>query len=415
MGLFQKNPNEAFYAGGQKHFADVIKNTSPGDTLIWLNKEEDFNTNSTLIVAESEEALFFQDGVIEAVFTGGKYILETGNYPFISRLRNMRTGGISTFNCKVYFVNKVHSMEILWGTDTPIQVRDPIQGIATSVMARGAYRVQVQDSKKFLLKMVGNSTGYMVEDDLKLFFRNQFSQHIKSTIGKYIKNSGEEILGICSEQDMLAEKISEPVAEAFEEYGIRLIQFSVSGLDIPENDPNRAVLEAAYARRRQQEILGISWQQQESATVLHEMARNPGTGNMAGFGIGMGMGVAAGNAFGTMAQGMFQQQMQPGQQMQGQPVQQPVMQGQMAPQPEQPGMQAQAAPQSEQPMQAPQPEQQPANVITCPDCGTENAPGAKFCNNCGKKLIEEKPVCPNCGTENNPGAKFCNQCGTKLG
>ncbi len=51
MDLFSKNPNEELYTGGKKHFADVIKNTGPGELLIWLNGEEDFNTNSTLIVA----------------------------------------------------------------------------------------------------------------------------------------------------------------------------------------------------------------------------------------------------------------------------------------------------------------------------------------------------------------------------
>lgn len=376
MGLFQKNPNEVNYAGGKKHFADVIKNTSPVDTMIWLNPEEDFNNNSTLIVAESEEALFFQDGVIESVFTGGKYKLSTGNYPFLSRLRNSMTGGISTFNCKVYFVNKVHSIEVLWGTDTPVQVRDPIQGIATSVRARGAYRVQVKDSKKFLLKMVGNTTTVFQESDLQLYFRNQFSQHIKSTIAKYIKDSGEEILGICAEQDMLAEKISGSVAEAFEEYGIRLINFSIGGLDIPDDDPNRAVLEAAYARRRQQEILGISWGQQEASSILHEVARNPGTGEISGIGVGMGMGAAAGQVFGSLAQEMTA----------------PLASG---------AAQTKGAGTNQ-------------HSIRCPECGGENAAGAKFCNHCGKKLEPEKLVCPHCGQENQPGAKFCNACGKPL-
>ena len=35
---------------------------------------EDFNYGSQLIVAESEEALFFKDGIIESTFEGGKYI-----------------------------------------------------------------------------------------------------------------------------------------------------------------------------------------------------------------------------------------------------------------------------------------------------------------------------------------------------
>lgn len=393
MGLFAKNDNEVNYVGGKKHFADVIKNTSPVDTLIWLNGEEDFNNNSTLIVAESEEALFFKDGVIEQVFSGGKYKLETNNYPFLSRLRNAMTGGISTFNCKVYFVNKVHSMEVLWGTDSPIQVRDPVQGIATSVMARGAYRVQVKDSKKFLLKMVGNSKEYMTEQDLTVYFRSQFSQHIKSCIARYIKNSGEEILGICSEQDMLAEQITGYVEEAFDEYGIRLVNFSIAALDIPENDPGRIQLEEAYALHRANEIHGITWAQSTSADILHDVAKNPGAGGTAAAGAGLGMGMAAGSVFGTMAQQMFAPMQ--GTMAGGIPAQQPQT-GRRFVQSQGGGS---ASGEGE---------------VKCPVCGTMNKGGAKFCNNCGNKLQPEKPRCPVCGAENAAGAKFCNNCGSPM-
>ncbi|MGQ9493852.1 MAG: zinc-ribbon domain-containing protein, partial [Anaerolineae bacterium] len=60
--------------------------------------------------------------------------------------------------------------------------------------------------------------------------------------------------------------------------------------------------------------------------------------------------------------------------------------------------------------------EQPAAVATvaCPNCGTANPAGAKFCNNCGAKLAATT-ACPNCGHENPPGAKFCSNCGTKLG
>ncbi len=118
MGLFNnKNPNETAFTGGKKHWADVIKNTGPGELLIWRQPEEDFNTNSTLIVMPGEEAIFIKGGTVEQTFENGTYKLSTENYPFISRLRNAFTGGISTFNCVVYFVRKAHSEEILWGTD----------------------------------------------------------------------------------------------------------------------------------------------------------------------------------------------------------------------------------------------------------------------------------------------------------
>jgi len=50
--------------------------------------------------------------------------------------------------------------------------------------------------------------------------------------------------------------------------------------------------------------------------------------------------------------------------------------------------------------------------VICPNCASENEPGAKFCNECGTALAAG---CPNCGATNKPGAKFCNECGTALG
>ncbi|HVA85389.1 MAG TPA: adenylate/guanylate cyclase domain-containing protein, partial [Candidatus Saccharimonadales bacterium] len=50
--------------------------------------------------------------------------------------------------------------------------------------------------------------------------------------------------------------------------------------------------------------------------------------------------------------------------------------------------------------------------MTCPNCGTDNLAGAKFCSECGTRLAVG---CPACGASNAPGARFCNECGTKLG
>src|SRR5947209_5592516 len=48
--------------------------------------------------------------------------------------------------------------------------------------------------------------------------------------------------------------------------------------------------------------------------------------------------------------------------------------------------------------------------MRCPNCQTVNPPNAKFCLECGNRLV----VCPNCGTVNLPNAKFCIECGTAL-
>src|SRR5689334_8398716 len=47
----------------------------------------------------------------------------------------------------------------------------------------------------------------------------------------------------------------------------------------------------------------------------------------------------------------------------------------------------------------------------CPRCGTDNAPGAKFCSECGSSLSTS---CPDCGSITVPGQNFCSECGAAL-
>lgn len=305
MGLFDRNPNEGAYVGGKKHWTDVIKNSGPGDLLIWRQPEEDFNTNSTLVVMPGEEAIFIKGGTIEQTFDSGTYKLSTENYPFISRLRNAFSGGISTFNCVVYFVRKAHSMEIFWGTDSPVQVRDPVMMISTSVQARGSYKVQVDNPGKFLTKMVGNNVPFIMQGELNNYFISEFQQHIKSSLARAIRSANQEILGICAEQDILANQIHPILQEILDDYGLKLITFTIAAIDIPENDPNRQKLEQAFADKSVMRILGDDWGRQQASEMLHTLAANPGAGGVAAAGAGMGMGMAAGGVFAGMAQQMF--------------------------------------------------------------------------------------------------------------
>jgi len=49
--------------------------------------------------------------------------------------------------------------------------------------------------------------------------------------------------------------------------------------------------------------------------------------------------------------------------------------------------------------------------VICANCGTQNEPGTRFCDECGAALAAP---CPNCGTSNRPTAKFCASCGAGL-
>lgn len=316
MAIFKKNPNETAYVGEKKHFADVIKNTGDGSLLLWREPEEDFNTNSTLIVMPGEQAIFIKEGTIYETFENGTYKLSTENYPFISRLRNAFTGGISTFNCVIYFVRTAHSIEIKWGTDSPIQVRDKLLGIATKLKARGSYKIQIENPSMFLEKLVGNNIPFTTQEELNLYFSNEFQSKIKSSIANCIEKSNREILGIDAHLDELSKQMETTIQEILNDYGLKCIKFVISAIDIDDDELRKRYdeigmnsiekLRSAQADKNVMDILGDDWARQQSANILKDLANNPGAGGSAAAGAGVGMGMSAGSVFGNMANQMFE-------------------------------------------------------------------------------------------------------------
>lgn len=319
MALFGKNPNEEAFVGGKKHWTDVIKNSGPGELLIWRQPEEDFNTNSTLVVMPGEEAIFIKGGTVEQTFENGTYKLSTENYPFISRLRNAFSGGISTFNCVVYFVRKADSHEIKWGTDSPIQVRDKVWGIRTDARVRGAYKVRIINPAKFLEKLVGNNVPLQFQEDLIQYFESEFTGKIKAATSKFLNSLEQELIGIDAYLDELSEKIEPNLDEVFQEYGLKCVKFSFAAIDIDNTKYDQidaGQVEGLSTRRFKglnaqgdldvMNVLGDNWGRQQAANILTSVANNPGAGGAgAAMGAGMGMGFAAGGVFNGMAQQMF--------------------------------------------------------------------------------------------------------------
>lgn len=311
MSIF-RNANESAFVGGRKHFTDVIKNSGDGELLVWRQPEEDFNTNSTLVVMPGEQAVFVCQGVVEQVFGNGTYQLSTKNYPFISRLRNMTSGGVSVFNCVVYFVRTTTTVEIRWGTDTPLQVRDKLLGIATEVRAHGSYRIRVTDPARFLQTSLGNNVSSMSQDDVTRTFGMQFQSTVKSLLTDRLNNLDVELLGIEARLGELSNQVAPYIADALGDYGLGLVAFNVAALTIADDELRRrydeigmeniAKVRDAQGDKAVLGILGEDWGRVMSADILKTMVSNPGAGGGAADLAGMALGMAASTPFMAMAQ-----------------------------------------------------------------------------------------------------------------
>lgn len=310
MSLFSKNKNESAFVGGEKHWVDVIKNTGDGNLLIWRQPEEDFNTNSTLIVMPGEQAIFINQGNIEQVFSSGTYKLSTENYPFISRLRNVFSGGVSTFNSVVYFVRDAVSKEIEWGTMQPIRYGDPMLG-PVNIKAGGAYKIQISNPQKFLTKLIGNNIDFETQNGLNQYFANEFAMHIADSINKTLQTlqaqNYKEVFHYVGNLLDFAKSVEPQIQLIMDDYGLRLKAFSISRCKDEYEDPE---VQKMITDKKRMQYLGGGWAAQQQVDIMKNVSTNEGAGGIAAVGAGLGVGLGMSGAFGEMAQQVVSQNQQ---------------------------------------------------------------------------------------------------------
>jgi membrane protease subunit (stomatin/prohibitin family) len=433
---------------------DVIKYNGSPDVFAWKYPSEELGTWTQLIVNESQEAVLFKGGKALDLFTGGRHTLETANIPILNNIINLPFGGRSPFAAEVWFVNKVYSLDIKWGTATPIQLQDPKYKVFVPLRSFGQFGIQIEDSRKFLIKLVGTLPSFDKESLVK-YFRGLYLTKVKDTISSYLVHKQISVLDINASLDEISELLKEKMVPILSDYGIKLINFYVNDINVPEDDSAVIKLKAALAKRAEMDIVGYSYAQERSFNTLEGAATNPSTGQ-AGFmgaGLGLGMGVGMGGVFGQQmgnlannittsvkrncpkCSAMIDQEVRFCN-MCGYDTQKQTIENKEATEKERASVNCSCCKAAYL-----------VNVKFCPECGDKYNPcpkckadmnemldiclecctklqkpcpdcgykidnmDAKFCPECGKSFIRK---CPKCSVEMKASEKFCSECGEKL-
>lgn len=224
--------------------ASVIKYEGDNETLVWKHPIEDFNMGSQLIVHESQEAIFFRDGQALDLFGAGRYTLETQQLPILEKLYRLPTDTEGTFHSEVYYINKVVQMAIKWGTPDKIRFIDPLTSTPLEIGASGELNLQVKDSRKLLLKLVGTQTGIAWGDregftrSVQSAFRPLIANTVKANLPAVIKQQQIDLLEVDERVGEISAALLEKLLPGFEEYGLTIPQFYVTHIVLPEDDPN---------------------------------------------------------------------------------------------------------------------------------------------------------------------------------
>lgn len=403
----------------------VIKYEGGPNIFAWKYPSDELSTGTQLIVNESQEAILFKGGQALDVFSAGRHTLTTKNIPILNKLINIPFGGQSPFKAEVWYVNKIHSLDIKWGTTVPISLFDPFLMIDVKVKSFGQFGIQIENSKKFLEKLVG-TLPLFDKNSIITYFKGEYLKKCTSVISSYFTQKNIGVLQVNSYLDDLSDFVKDYMTKFMNDYGINLLNFSINNISADENDSSYQVVKdamAGAARMRwdekakadtlaytarevgtanadviayEQEKAGYTYQQKRSYDVMESAASNEGSGMRNEF-MNMGMGLAMGNKMGAVV----------GTQMGNMAAVMDVT---------------------------------PESSIICPKCQSTMSEGQRFCGNCGaernstlqKKCIScgatipisnkfcpecgssQQRKCPSCNTEIQGSPKFCPECGNKI-
>lgn len=222
----------AIFRTGSKqkhHIIEVIEYNGSGDVLIWRYPNEDFNTKTQLIVGPSQEAIFVKGGQILGRFTSGTYTLDSKNYPFIRALVGLVTGSVSPFQCSIYYVNKLISMGIEWGTDSPIRLRDPIYQVPIDIRSYGDFSVKIDNGQKLMEKLVGTEYGFTTEN-IQAYFSGLMATQIRSVISGIMIQNKISPIGIDAHLTEISASAFERVIPILAPYGLTVNHFTIASI-----------------------------------------------------------------------------------------------------------------------------------------------------------------------------------------
>ena len=281
-------------------FLEVIHHHGDINTFAWRYPNHHIRRWSQVIVNEAQEAVFVKDGLDFQVLKPGRHSLKSGNIPFIDRFISMFFGGESPFLAEIWFINKAHVLDVKWGTANPLQLRDPKYDVCFPVRAFGQFGLQIDDSVKFMQKLVGNMD-FFNRNSILDFFKGLYLTKVGDIISSYLIHSDISLLEVNAYLDEISAFALEEMSGIFDEYGVKLVSFYINNVNVPENDPVLVELKAALAKKTAMELVGYSYQQERSFDTMEGAANNPNSmsSGFMGAGLGLGMGAGLGGMMGT--------------------------------------------------------------------------------------------------------------------
>lgn len=316
-----------------KQFANVVEWEEYRDDCIfwkWTNRE--IKKGSRLIIRAGQDAIFMYNGRIEGIFKEeGSFDIESDIIPFLSTLKGFKFGFNSGMRAEVLFVN-TKEFTVKWGTKNPIALPTPALPGGMPIRAFGTFNIKVDDYIALIDKVAGVKQLYTVED-----VRERVVSVLDQLLMKWISKEGKDMFNLQANAYDISAGIKEDLDMQMTKIGLTITDFNVSSFSYPEE------VQKMQNKAASQAMVGDMNKYTQMA-----MAENMSNGRSSNIGVDM-MNMQMGLQMGRQMMDSMNTAAQSGSTGNA-------------------GATAGGAPKF------------------CPECGTPTN-GAKFCSNCGHKLV----------------------------
>jgi membrane protease subunit (stomatin/prohibitin family) len=246
----------------------------------------EIQNGGTLVVRESQMALFVNEGKVADVFGPGTYTLTTQTLPVLTYLKNWDKLFESPFKSDVYFFSTRQQVDQKWGTPQPITIRDADFG-AVRLRAFGNYNFRIADPKLFHTEISGTRENYTASD-----IDGQLRGLVLQNISNAVASSGIAFLDLAANQLSFAQALTLQLAPEFEKIGLKLEGMTVQSVSLPEE--LQKILDQKIGMGMVGNDMG-KFMQYQTAQAIPKFAEGAGSGGgVAGDAMGLGAGVALG-------------------------------------------------------------------------------------------------------------------------
>lgn len=269
---------------------EVIEYLDPsGDVMVArvpAQGEVEIKWGAQVTVRESQSAVFFRDGKVQAVLGVGRHVLTTQNVPIITKwITSFGYGPKSPFRAEVYFVNQKLFRELRWGTREPILFHDNELN-TIRLRSHGIFSIQIKEPSLFVNRIVGTQNLFN-SSDIHSYLRTIIVSKFIAILGNHLKS----IFELPKYYDSLSGILKASVADDFRASGLELLDFYIDAITLPEE------VQKIVDERTSMEAIGDmnKYMKFKTAKSIEEAAKQ--SNGLAGGGIGLGAGLGMGMMF----------------------------------------------------------------------------------------------------------------------